>query len=149
MAPMSPIRRWGTMRFAICLLPLCLAACGGSDNVADNVVGPPISVTSETPGDWSALAGMIGRRPSESGLIENSPISVDLAARLGPDSAAYRDAMMRAGPLVRDGALMVSRGPDAWLVIQPAEHAFRAGLLRNGRWQDWQTPGASVPRPAA
>jgi hypothetical protein len=57
--------------------------------------------------------------------------------------------MMRSGPLVREGPVMVSRGPDAWLVIQPAEHAFRAGLSRNGRWSEWQTPGAEVPRPAA
>lgn len=133
------------MRLALLASLLALAACSGSDKWADNATVPPLDVIDEAPGDWSALDGMIGRRPSESGLIEDSPISVDLNALLGPDAGPYRDAMMRAGPLVREGDLLVARGPDASLVIQPAEHAFRATLRRGGRTLDWQTPGADVP----
>ena len=70
------------MRLAPLLLLAALSACSGDDKWADNVTTPALETMSETPGDWSALDGMIGRRPSESGLIENSPVSVDLNARL-------------------------------------------------------------------
>ena len=128
---------------AACLL----AACSGDDKWADNAVTPPLEQMAEAPGDWTALDGMIGRRPAESGLIENSPITVDLNARLGPSAKAYRDAMMAAGPLTRQGNLLVAKGPDAWLVLDPAGHAFHAGLTRGGRLEEWQTAGADVPRP--
>ena len=135
------------MRIFLIASVLALAACSSSDKWADNAATPSLDVISEAPGDWSALAGMVGRRPSESGLIENSPITVDINARLGPDAKPYRDAMMRAGPLRRKGDLLVARGPEASLVIQPAEHAFRASLRRGERTQEWQTPGADVPAP--
>ncbi|GAA4000796.1 hypothetical protein [Sphingomonas humi] len=135
------------MRILALLLAAALSACSKQDKWADNVATPPLNVIAEAPGDWTALDGMIGRRPSESGLVENSPISVDLEARLGPDAQTYRNAMMRSGPLQRSGLLMVSKGPDAWLVIDPEQHAFRAGLLREGRWQDWHTAGTDLPRP--
>jgi hypothetical protein len=136
------------MRFlATLLLAAALPACSNQDKWADNVATPALTTMTEEPGDWSALDGMVGRRPSDSGLIERSAISVDLQALLGRDAQAYRNAMMRAGPLVRRGGLMVSEGPEAWLVLDPAEHAFRAGLLRGGQLQEWQTPGADVPRP--
>lgn len=135
------------MRFILPLLALGAAACGGGDDkVAANEAMPSLTTMTEQPGDWSALAGMVGRRPAESGLVDNnSPISVDLNARLGRDAAAFRNAMMPAGPLERQGDLMVARAPDAWLVIQPDEHAFRAALRKGSGWQEWQTPGASVP----
>jgi len=133
------------MRLLLIASLIALAACSNSDKWADNAATPSLNTLSEAPGDWSALSGMIGRRPSESGLIENSPISIDLNARLGPDAKSYRDAMMRAGPLSREGDLLVARGPEASLVIQPAEHAFRASLRRGGQVQEWQTPGANVP----
>ena len=136
------------MRLTPLLLLAVLSACSGDDKWAENVTTPSLETMSEDAGDWSALGGMIGRRPSESGLIENSPVSVDLNARLGPAAAAYRSAMMRAGPLERQGALLVAKGPDAWLVLDPAGHAFRAGLVRNGTLQEWQTAGADVPRPS-
>lgn len=130
------------------LLPLLLlAACSGPDKWADNAVTPPLETMAEAPGDWSALDGMVGRRPSESGLIESSAISVDLNARLGSSAKPYRDAMMAAGPLTRQGNLLVARAPDAWLVLDPAGRAFRAGLRRDGVVEEWQTAGADVPRP--
>lgn len=136
------------MRFlALLLLAAASTACSKSDKWADNAATPSLNQIAEAPGDWSALEGMVGRRPSESGLIENSPVTVDINARLGPAAQGYRDAMMRAGPLERRGALMVAKGPDAWLVLDPAGHAFHAGLLRGGKWQDWQTAGADVPAP--
>lgn len=129
------------------LLLGALTACSSQDKWADNVATPSLTTMTEQPGDWSELDKMVGRRPSESGLIESSSVSVDLNARLGPTAGVYRDAMMRAGPLERSGGFLVARGPDAWLVLDPAGHAFRAGLVRNGRLQEWQTAGADVPRP--
>jgi hypothetical protein len=129
------------------LLAAALPACSGNDKWADNAVTPALNQTAEAPGDWSALSGMIGRRPSESGLIENSSVSVDLNARLGASAKPYRDAMMAAGPLTRQGNYLVAKAPDAWLVLDPEGHAFRAGLIRNGQLEEWQTAGADVPRP--
>ncbi|WP_338502702.1 hypothetical protein V6R86_05175 [Sphingomonas kaistensis] len=124
-----------------------LAACSNDEPPVNNAAAPPLEQMSEDPGDWTALNGMIGRRPSESGLIDSSPISVDLNARLGSSAKAFRDAMMTAGPLTRQGNLLVSKGPNAWLVLDPEGHAFRAGLIRNGRLEEWQTAGTDVPRP--
>lgn len=129
------------------LLAAALAACSGDDKWAENVATPSLNIMAETPGDWSALDGMVGRRPSESGLLESSPVNVDIEARLGSEAKPYRDAMMRAGPLTRSGNLLVAEGPDAWLVLDPEGHAFRAGMVRNGKLQEWQTAGADVPRP--
>lgn len=130
----------------LALLLLLPSACG-PDQVAENAAVPPLEVTSETPGDWSALEEMVGRTPAESGLIDKSPISVDLTAKLGPDLAAWRSAMMRAGPLRREGNLMVAQAPDAWLVLQPADHAMRLALRSGSSWREWETAGAAVPRP--
>nr|WP_314445790.1 hypothetical protein [uncultured Sphingomonas sp.] len=133
------------MRHPSLLFVLLLTACSGSDKWADNAVTPPLEIMAEAPGDWSALDGMIGRRPSESGLIETSPISVDLNARLGSMAKPYRDSMMAAGPLTRRDNLLVAVAPDAWLVLDPQGHAFRAGLRTREGWQEWATAGASVP----
>lgn len=136
--------------YKLLLASLFLAGCSADrDQVAENAAGPPLNRMSEAPGDWSGLDQLVGRLPAESGLIDRSPISVDLNSTLGPAAHAFRDAMMGAGKLDRQGALLVASGPDAWLVIQPAEHAFRAGLRQGGGWREWQTPGANVPRPAA
>jgi hypothetical protein len=137
------------IRFAVPPLAavFALTACSSNDKWADNADTPALDQMAEAPGDWTALDGMVGRRPSESGLIENSSISVDLNARLGSSAKAYRDAMMTAGPLTRQGRYLVARAPEAWLVLDPEGHAFHAGLIRNGRLQEWQTAGTDVPRP--
>lgn len=134
-------------RFSVILFAAALTACSNNDIPTENIAVPTLNDMTETPGDWSALSGMIGRRPSESGLFENSPITVDINARLGPSAKAYRDAMMSAGPLIRQGKYLVSRAPDAWLVLDPAEHAFHAGLTRDGRLEEWQTAGVNLPKP--
>ena len=140
--------RYASMhRFTLLLAAAALSACSSGDKWAENAATPSLNQMAEAPGDWSALDGMVGRRPSESGLIDTSAISVDLNARLGPAAKAYRNAMMAAGPLTRRGNLMVAEAPDAWLVLDPAGHAFRAGLNRNGHVEEWQTAGADVPRP--
>lgn len=135
-------------RFSALLLVAALTACSNDDPPTNNIEIPTLNDMTETPGDWTALNGMINRRPSESGLFENSPITVDINARLGSSAKAYRDAMMAAGPLVRRGKYLVSKAPSAWLVLDPAEHAFHAGLTRNGRLEEWQTAGTSLPRPS-
>jgi hypothetical protein len=136
------------MRLLIPLLAAAaLSACSSGDKWANNAATPSLDQMAEAPGDWTALEGMVGRRPSESGLIDTSAISVDLNARLGPAAKPYRNAMMAAGPLTRRGNLLVAQAPDAFLVLDATEHAFRAGLRRNGRLQEWQTAGADVPRP--
>lgn len=129
------------------LLAAALAACSNDDKWAKNSAMPELDQLSEVPGDWSELEGMIGRRPSESGLIDSSAISTDLEARLGAAATPYRNAMMAAGPLTRRGALLVAEAPEAWLVLDPAGHAFRAGLTRDGRTEEWHTAGAELPRP--
>jgi hypothetical protein len=134
-------------RLTLTLLVAALGACSGEDKWADNAAMPTLNEMAEAPGDWSRLDGMIGRRPSESGLIDASAISVDLQARLGPAAKPFRDAMMAAGPLTRRGSFLVSEAPNAWLVLDPAGHAFRAGLRRSGQIEEWQTAGAEVPRP--
>jgi hypothetical protein len=137
------------MRLVLPILAIALlSACSSGDKWAENAATPALTTMSETPGDWSALDGMIGRRPSESGLLRTSAVNVDIESRLGPAAKAYRDAMMRAGPLTRRGNLLVAQGPDAWLVLDPEDHAFRAGMMRGGKLQEWQTAGANVPRPS-
>jgi hypothetical protein len=135
------------IRPLLALLLLLPAACG-PDQVAENAAVPALNVISESPGDWTALELMVDRTPADSGLIDDSPISVDLTAKLGPDLAAWRSAMMRAGPLRRQGNLLVARAPDAWLVLQPADHAMRLALRSKDGWREWETAGATVPRPA-
>jgi hypothetical protein len=136
------------MRPAFLLLAAALTACSGQDKWAENVATPTLGTMAEAPGDWSQLEGMIGRRPSESGLIDSSVISTDVEARLGAAAQPFRNAMMSAGPLTRRGGLLVTVAPDAWLVLDPEGHAFRAALRRGGRTQEWQTAGAEVPRPS-
>lgn len=137
------------MRLVPLLLPLALLACSDGEAITNNHAVPPIEVIAETPGDWSALNEMVGRTPFESGLLDNSPITVDVNATLGPAAQAFRDAMADAGPLRRQGPLLVSRSASgrAWLVLQPADHAFRAALRTDRGWREWQTPAAEVPRP--
>lgn len=134
------------MRLAFFLfIAVLLPACSSQDKWAENVATPSLSTMAETPGDWSALEGMVGRRPSESGLIDSSAISVDVKARLGTAAQPFRNAMMAAGPLTRRDNLLVAVAPDAWLVLDPEEHAFRAGLRTRKGWQEWSTAGANVP----
>lgn len=132
------------MRLLLPLALLLLAACSSEPDTNGHSL-PTLAEMTEKPGDWSALEGLIGRTPADSGLLENSPVSVDLAAALGPDFAAWRDAMMRAGPLTREGPYLVARAPDAWLVLDPADHAFRAAHRTAAGWREWQTAGARVP----
>ena len=129
-------------------IALLLASCG-DDQIAENTIPPDISVTSETPGDWSALEGMVGRTPNESGLFEESPILIDLNAMLGPSAAAYRRAMADATALEREGALLVSRARNggAFLVIDPAQYGLLAGLRQGDGWRTAQTAGAEMVQP--
>jgi hypothetical protein len=135
------------MRLYLVLPFLLLAGCSGEPEATTHNI-PSLSEMTEKPGDWSALDGLVGRTPADSGLFENSPVVVDLTAALGPEFAGYRDAMMRAGPLTRVGPLMVAKAPDAWLILQPADHAFRAAQRTDAGWRQWQTAGARVPLPA-
>ena len=134
-------------RFILALL-LPLAACSDDKSVPGNSL-PDLATMSETPGDWSDLQSMVGRNPTESGLFVDSPVIVDINARLGPAATRFNHLMGDATPLERAGPLLVTRARsgEAWLVLQPADHAFRAGLKENGRWREWQTAGAQVPLP--
>ena len=132
-------------------LAVLLAGCGGPDKYAENAATPDLAAVGETPGDWSQVALMAGRTPDESGLLQQSQISVDLNALLGPDGERFRTAMAGAGPLVRDGPALVTLGHSgqAYLVIVPSDHALHAGLRTTGGWQTFRTPGAEVPRVAS
>jgi hypothetical protein len=135
----------------IMMFAVLLGGCGDENKWAEDAVPPVLNELAETPGDWSRLAGAVGRTPVDSGLLTHSPITVDLNALLGADAEAYRAAMADAGPLVREGGVLVSRSPsgNGYIVIQPAEHAMEIGLRRRGEWRTFHTAGVSVPRPAA
>ena len=125
-----------------------LASCSSDQQVPGNDL-PNLATMSETPGDWSDLNLMVGRNPAESGLLVDSPVIVDVDATLGPDAADFRHHMGDSTPLTKEGRLLVTRARSgqAWLVLQPADHAFRAGMRKDGRWRQWQTAGADVPLP--
>lgn len=130
-------------------LSLLLPACG-DQSVASNAAVPDLNVMSETPGDWSDVRLLEGRTPAESGLFEDSPVTVDLNALVGEDVQAFRRAMATAGPIVRAGPVLwtASRDGSAYLLIYPDDHAIEAGLKRRGVWEVFRTPGAEVPVPA-
>jgi hypothetical protein len=132
-------------------LAALLAGCGGPDKYAENAATPDLAAIGETPGDWSQVALMAGRTPDESGLLQQSQISVDLNALLGRDSERFRTAMAGAGPLVRDGPALITigRSRQAYLVIVPSDHALHAGFRTAEGWRTFRTPGAEVPRVAA
>jgi hypothetical protein len=138
-------------QLALVLAALLTAACNQNDRIAQNAATPPLNVMSETPGDWSDLRLLVGRTPAESGLFEDSPITVDLNALLGPDAIVYRRAIKGGSALTRSGDVFVTVAPDrsAYLVIYPADHALEAGLKRANGWRRWNTPGSQVPRPPA
>ena len=50
---------------------------------------------------------------------------------------------------VREGPVLVSRARSgqAYLIIDPADHALEAGMRQRNLWRSWQTAGADVPRP--
>lgn len=129
---------------------LLLAACSSGGNIAENTAGPPDAI-SEQPGDWSGLVSTIGRTPADSGLLQQSPISVDLNALLGSDLARFRQAAETGSALVREGQVLVTIGGErtSYLVIVPSDHALAAGLKTPGGWKTWTTPGAEVPLPAS
>jgi len=130
---------------------LLLAGCSSHGNIADNAAAPPLNVITETPGGWEALSGMVGRTPADSGLFQNSAIIVDLDALLGPDAEKYKLAASAGTALTRDGPVLVTIASDhsTFLTILPDDHALQAGMKRNGKWQLWTTPAASVPQPPA
>lgn len=129
---------------------LALSGCGDDTKYAQQAVPPALNEMAETPGDWSRLTGAVGRTPGDSGLLTNSPITVDLNAMLGAQVEAYRAAMADAGPLVREDGVWVSRSRtgNGYLVIQPRDHAMEAGLRQDGKWRTFRTAGSDVPRPA-
>lgn len=150
MAPVEAVSVDGVMRSWIILgLAAALPGCGNADNVAENAVPPSVNAMAETPGDWSALEGAIGRTPQDSGLFTTSPVAVDLNAMLGPSVDAFRALMADATPLNREGSVLVtrSRSGQAYLIIHPADHALEAGLRQRNLWRSVRTAGADIPRP--
>ncbi len=74
-----------------------LAACG-SDAVADrDGPVPNLSEMVETQGDWLLLNVLVDRRPAESELLMQSPITVDLNAMLGQGSPIIASRWRRRG----------------------------------------------------
>ena len=128
-----------------------LAACGNDAVAARDGPLPNLSEMVETSGDWSLLNAFVDRPQAESDLLKQSPITVDLNAMLGPRIFDYRERMAAAGPLVRNGPMLVSvtpPGPDAaYLMIEPADNAIEAGWRESGRWHVERTAGTAMRRP--
>ena len=125
-----------------------LAACG-SDAVADrDGPVPNLSEMVEPHGDWSLLNVLVDRPPAQSELLKQSPITVDLNALVGARIFDYRERMAAAGPLVRNGTMLVSvtpSGPDAaYLMIEPKDNAIEAGWRESGRWHVERTGACGV-----
>lgn len=137
------------LRLAIFALVLVLGGCGNDAKWAEGAVPPSVNEMAETPGDWSRLAGSINRTPGDSGLLTNSPITVDLNAMLGRDLDAYRRAMSDSGPLRWEVGVLVSRSHAGrgYLVIDPRDHALEAGLRSEGKWRSYRTSGSDLQRP--
>ena len=130
---------------------ISLAACS-DDAVADrDGPVPNLSEMAETPGDWSLLNAFVDRPQADSDLFKQSPITVDLNAMLGPRIFDYRKRMAAAGPLVRNGTMLVSvtpPGPDAaYLMIEPGDNVIEAGWRESGRWHVERTAGTAMRRP--
>ncbi|WP_205479324.1 hypothetical protein [Sphingomonas arenae] len=140
----SVMSRWVMLAAAV-----VLSGCGNDEKWAEGAVPPSVNEMAETPGDWSRLAGSINRTPGDSGLLTNSPITVDLNAMLGPDVDAYRGAMADSGPLHWESGLLVSRSHAGrgYLVIDPRDHAMEAGLQSAGKWRSYRTSGSDLARP--
>jgi hypothetical protein len=136
-------------QYIILILAAGVAACGGDDKIANNAVVPDLGTMTEAPGDWSALEQLVDRTPAESGLLQQSPITVDLNALLGADVGRFRLQMGRGSPLTRENGVLVTVGDGgaAYLVLQPGDHALEAGLKKPDGWQRYVTPGATVPTP--
>ncbi len=139
------------VRALVAAAAIGLAACG-NDAVADrDAPVPNLSEMVETQGDWSLLNVLANRRPAESELLMQSPITVDLNAMLGPRVFDYRKRMAAAGPLVRIGTTLVSvtpLGPNAaYLMIEPSDYAIEAGWRESGRWHVERTAGTAMRRP--
>ena len=131
---------------------MLLTGCTQSDATApESNATPPLESLSDTPNDWSALSGAVGRPPGESGLFVSSAISTDLHALLGADLTAFRQAMVDAGALRRGpDDTLVSRSDSGagWLVLQPSDHAMAVGFRDGEGWRTHRTPGSNVPIPA-
>ena len=128
-----------------------LAACN-SGAVADrNTRVPNLNEMVDTQPDWSLLKVLTNRRPAESELLMQSPITGDLNAMMGPKIFGYRKQMAVAGPLLRDGTMLISvtaPGPHAaYLIIEPAEFAIEAGWRESGCWHVERTAGTALRRP--
>ncbi len=128
-----------------------LAACGSSAVADRDAPIPKLNEMVEKRGDWSLLNVLVNRPPAESELLMQSPITGDLNAMLGAQVFDYRKRMAAAGPLVRDGTMLVSvtpPGPNAaYLMIEPGETVLEAGWRKSGRWHVERTAGTTMQRP--
>ena len=144
------------MRLILCLMTaFSLAACQDEGAVADDALAPPpIEVTQEIPGDWSALDPAVGRTLMGSGALEVGPIVIDVNAMLGEHAPKVRARLhARTGPLQRlDGLLIAYSEPGpkaAYLIADPEQRALEIGWLEDGIWQTERTAGSQLGRPAA
>lgn len=105
--------------------------------------------------DWSSLNALVGRLPTESGLLDNSAVSGDLVRLLGDKLAVLKTNLQTASPLERQGqAFFVSGnkphegGSDAaYILIDPAAKALEVGLWQGGQLSTYKTPGSNIPKP--
>lgn len=138
-----------TLLFSVVVL--VSAGCSDDPIAERGTPLPDLNEITEPIGDWSLLSVLVDRRPADSQLLLQSPITVDLNAVVGPGVFDYRQRMAKAGPLVRDGELLVAvtpQGPDAaYLVIDEPQRAIEAGWKKDGRWHVERTAGSEIRRP--
>lgn len=157
------MRRSVTILTATCVL--ALAACGRSHDgeksspQAGNgnavATGSANTATGVAQGNWSSLDALVGRSPTESGLLDNSAVSADLARLLGDKLAVLKTNLQTASPLERQGQVIFTSGNKphqggsdaAYLLIDPAAKALEVGLWQRGKLSTYKTPGSNIAKP--
>ncbi len=153
-----------SMPFFTAACMLALTACERSPNEepsfpqAGNVAAAPATSSNtgtSAEGGWSPLYALAGRSPLESGLLDSSTVSDDLARLLGDKLAVLKTNLQTASPLERQGQLIFASGNKpheggsdaAYILIDPATKALEVGLWQRGELSTYKTPGSSIAKP--
>lgn len=143
-----------------------LAACGDQTAEQPAVPAEPAAVTqpaepavaaAATPitGPWASLQPAIGQYPSQSGILENSPLADPLKTLLGDKFAAFKTNLQVESPLQQDGDVLYLSGNKqheggseaAYLLADTKTRALEVGLWQAGKLEVFKTPGSDIRKP--